>query len=176
MIAEKQNWTCTGSECQGVVPLSSLWNLDHIVPLFKGGTNLPENLQVLCSTCHNIKTQRERVDFFFEKRLQALNFTSPCQLVTTEDACSIRVLRDKIRELEAKLECSSPLEHRASATCAVYLNKDAHQQRWRLMLPRSRPGCKSKYFSDLRHGSVESAKQALVDWCEKNNIVPHFTN
>ncbi len=172
MIAEQQNWACTGSECKGLLPLSSLWHLDHIIPLFQGGTNLPENLQVLCSTCHNIKTQRERVDFFFEKRLKALNFTTPCELVTADQS-----LRDKIRELEAKLESRTVLtiENRTDAPiCPVYLHKDAHQQRWRVMLPRSRPGIKSKYFSNIRHGSVESAKKALVDWCEQNNIVPRF--
>lgn len=30
--------------------------LDHITPLFKGGTDTPANRQGLCSPCHAIKT------------------------------------------------------------------------------------------------------------------------
>lgn len=33
--------------------------VDHIVPLAKGGTDDLENLQLLCIECHKIKTQRE---------------------------------------------------------------------------------------------------------------------
>jgi 5-methylcytosine-specific restriction protein A len=35
------------------------WEVDHIVPLALGGTDTPDNLQVLCSACHGSKT-RER--------------------------------------------------------------------------------------------------------------------
>lgn len=34
--------------------------LDHIVPLWNGGTNDPDNLQLLCYTCHKLKTSDER--------------------------------------------------------------------------------------------------------------------
>ena len=40
--------------------------LDHIVPLWEGGTDDPTNLQVLCSCCHAVKTALER------PRLEAL--------------------------------------------------------------------------------------------------------
>ena len=33
--------------------------VDHIVPLHKGGTNDPENLQGVCSDCHKVKTARD---------------------------------------------------------------------------------------------------------------------
>lgn len=33
--------------------------LDHIVPLFKGGTNADGNLQGLCKECHAVKTAQD---------------------------------------------------------------------------------------------------------------------
>jgi hypothetical protein len=70
MIAHKQQWKCVGEICTGIIPLTRTWNLDHVVPLWKGGLDSIHNLQIICSECHSIKTQRERVTFYFEKRLK----------------------------------------------------------------------------------------------------------
>lgn len=35
------------------------WNIDHIVPVFKGGMTTRTNLQVLCRDCHTKKTAPE---------------------------------------------------------------------------------------------------------------------
>lgn len=40
-------------------PLVGHLELDHIIPLIDGGTEAPENLQVLCRQCHKTKTRRE---------------------------------------------------------------------------------------------------------------------
>jgi len=37
--------------------------VDHIIPLYLGGTNDYENLQALCPNCHTIKTIRDDVQF-----------------------------------------------------------------------------------------------------------------
>lgn len=47
---------------EGGPPLPCLGSLelDHIVPLHRGGTDAPDNLQLLCSPCHKEKTIREK--------------------------------------------------------------------------------------------------------------------
>ena len=35
--------------------------VDHITPINKGGTNNPNNLQGLCSSCHNKKSSSDRL-------------------------------------------------------------------------------------------------------------------
>lgn len=42
-----------------VYPVPGKLELDHIVPLSDGGTDHADNLQVLCTHCHGIKTARE---------------------------------------------------------------------------------------------------------------------
>jgi len=45
--------------------IGSSFHLDHIIPLFKGGHGLdPKNLQVICATCHDVKTKIERKGFY----------------------------------------------------------------------------------------------------------------
>jgi len=44
---------------RGFKPRSSLWEVDHIVPLVDGGSFDFENLQTLCIPCHKRKTAEE---------------------------------------------------------------------------------------------------------------------
>lgn len=36
------------------------WQVDHVIPMFKGGKTKLSNLQVLCSACHDAKTSPEK--------------------------------------------------------------------------------------------------------------------
>ena len=38
------------------------YDIDHVVPVWKGGLDEPENLQAICPACHRRKTNRERVE------------------------------------------------------------------------------------------------------------------
>lgn len=54
-IACRQEWTC--NLCHHTLPGN--FEVDHIKPLHRGGSNEPFNLQALCRNCHGEKTQRE---------------------------------------------------------------------------------------------------------------------
>ena len=55
-VAAKQKWRC--ASCKRL--LDETYELDHIKPLFKGGTNLESNLQALCKRCHAMKSALEQ--------------------------------------------------------------------------------------------------------------------
>lgn len=42
--------------------------MDHIVPLFNGGTNSLENMQAICPNGHALKSSLERTFYFREQR------------------------------------------------------------------------------------------------------------
>jgi len=56
-IAAKQEWRC--GHCQSILDAS--YEVDHILALFRGGTNTADNLVALCRNCHGKKTVEERL-------------------------------------------------------------------------------------------------------------------
>lgn len=46
---------CEGP-CERKLGPADVWHADHIIALENGGTNDPENFQVLCAWCHKPKT------------------------------------------------------------------------------------------------------------------------
>jgi len=55
IVAEAQRWACC--DCGDLLP--STYQVDHVVPLWKGGSNDVDNLRAMCPNCHALKTQRE---------------------------------------------------------------------------------------------------------------------
>ena len=51
-VASNQKWNC--NICKNM--LDETYEIDHITPLYKGGTNDIINLQALCPNCHRRKT------------------------------------------------------------------------------------------------------------------------
>ena len=51
-VASNQKWNC--NICKNM--LDETYEIDHIRPLYKGGTNNIINLQALCPNCHRKKT------------------------------------------------------------------------------------------------------------------------
>ena len=51
-----------GDKCQKCGSTHDL-NIDHIIPRRVGGSHHPDNLQLLCRSCHGYKTGREMLDW-----------------------------------------------------------------------------------------------------------------
>ena len=52
IVASNQRWDC--NMCMNM--LDYTYEIDHIIPLYKGGNNNLNNLQALCRNCHGKKT------------------------------------------------------------------------------------------------------------------------
>ncbi len=56
-IASNQKWKC--AHCENL--LDNTYEVDHIIALYKGGTNELNNLEALCRNCHGKKTFMEKM-------------------------------------------------------------------------------------------------------------------
>tara|TARA_B110000444_G_C18835014_1_gene595432 strand:+ start:409 stop:795 length:387 start_codon:yes stop_codon:yes gene_type:complete len=64
-VGARQEWTC--AHCAKILPAT--FEIDHVVPLHKGGSDCVEtNAEALCNQCHGKKTLNERIQF---ERLRA---------------------------------------------------------------------------------------------------------
>jgi 5-methylcytosine-specific restriction endonuclease McrA len=59
-ILFEQEYKC--NHCKMLLPPSK--EDDHIIPLWKGGTNDRENQQYLCRNCHGEKTRKDETEFW----------------------------------------------------------------------------------------------------------------
>ena len=55
-VAARARWTC--EICATIV--NANYEIDHIVPLYRGGDNSCTNLQCICPDCHRTKTANDR--------------------------------------------------------------------------------------------------------------------
>tara|TARA_B100001057_G_C22443882_1_gene792283 strand:- start:21 stop:356 length:336 start_codon:yes stop_codon:yes gene_type:complete len=56
-IASNQKWRC--AHCTNL--LDNTYEVDHIIALYRGGTNELDNLEALCRNCHGKKTFKEKM-------------------------------------------------------------------------------------------------------------------
>ena len=57
-VAANQEWKC--KKCNQV--LDATYEVDHVIPLYKGGDNDVSNLEALCRNCHGKKTLLDRIN------------------------------------------------------------------------------------------------------------------
>lgn len=57
-VAANQRWKC--SRCFQI--LDATYEIDHIIPLYKGGNNEISNLQAMCRNCHGKKTLYDKLN------------------------------------------------------------------------------------------------------------------
>ena len=57
VVASNQQWSC--KKCN--IMLDASYEVDHINPLYNGGTNDITNLQALCRNCHGVKTMKDKL-------------------------------------------------------------------------------------------------------------------
>ena len=66
----KRKGSC--ASCYQKIDAGKAWDIDHILPVALGGTNEPENLQILCKPCHQSKTTKSDIPRIAKtKRLKA---------------------------------------------------------------------------------------------------------
>ena len=63
-LVAAQAATCAGC----AAPLAEGYHVDHIVPLTTGGSNWPDNIQLLCPTCNLSKGSKTMVQWIAQRR------------------------------------------------------------------------------------------------------------
>ena len=64
-LLEEQEYKCANDSCGTTLTLG-ISECDHIIPFANGGTNDPENLQMLCIPCHKEKSAAEKEEGYGE--------------------------------------------------------------------------------------------------------------
>jgi len=52
-----------GGRCMCGADLCESWTIDHIVPISRGGTHWPDNIQLLCMSCNGSKGQKTMAEW-----------------------------------------------------------------------------------------------------------------
>lgn len=58
-VLKRDDYICQCDECKLQNRLRPAHEVDHIVPISHGGTDIPSNLRAINHDCHELKTRRE---------------------------------------------------------------------------------------------------------------------
>lgn len=65
-MLSNQDWKCANCKIDLSLDGPEKYHVDHIMPLFLGGSNWPENLQCLCPKCNLAKGAKDPIDWASE--------------------------------------------------------------------------------------------------------------
>ena len=83
--------------CNKKLTLKSI-NIDHIIPLACGGTNEPENLQILCKKCHFSKTKEEHANGYVKLSQTQSSFNHQTLEIFTSSLCSTNAFVETLEQ------------------------------------------------------------------------------
>jgi 5-methylcytosine-specific restriction endonuclease McrA len=64
-VIARAGWHCECERCRAGLPMrltATTWELDHILPLYQGGTNAVDNLRALHVDCHKRVTAQQAAE------------------------------------------------------------------------------------------------------------------
>jgi hypothetical protein len=92
--------------CKKKVTLKSM-NIDHVIPLACGGTNEPENLQILCKKCHFAKTKEEHENGYIKLSHTQSSFNQQTlDVFTSSLSCTNAFVETLEQDIPLKLKAS----------------------------------------------------------------------
>lgn len=106
-VAARQGWRCSGCETL----LESTFQVDHTVPLWKGGEDSVDNATAICVACHARKTQDEAIE--------RADIAQARRIREAEDAEREAERAIRAEEEAARVERVLPGGHRRCILCNV---------------------------------------------------------
>lgn len=96
-VAQRQKLLCYCDLCKGKKELPPEFDLDHIRPLWAGGSNDLDNIQAICPNGHRYKTANEERNYYGDKRRKKWKRLKSFVLVENREQ---RKLVDQVLKLE----------------------------------------------------------------------------
>ena len=95
-------WKQCGKKCKQCTKTvtAKAYHIDHILALANGGTNEPENIQVLCVACHADKTKAEREHGYVKMVDTESSFNAITNDIFQSELCSSYAFIEKIMDDE----------------------------------------------------------------------------
>ena len=96
---ERSEWLLKcGGFCQNGCPIiKGKFHLDHIVPLASNGTNNDDNIQLLCTACHDEKTKQEQTEVGYVKLSEtASSFNTETKQILNSPLCSAYAFAENV--------------------------------------------------------------------------------